>query len=366
MEEARTIAVLGGGNGAHAMAADLSIKGLSVNICEAPDYKDSFMTTLKKQEISLIDPWEQEKIAKLNMATTSFQEAIEGIKYIMMIVPAMGHIHFFNHIIPYLEDGQTVILWPGNYAGLLFANVLNKKGIKKNITFAEAHTLPWAARLVAPAKVQIFAEVWKLLLGVFPAKNTDQVINDMKDIYPVVPSENILAASLNNLNPIVHPIGSVLNAGWVDTLKDDFYFYKLGTTISISRVIKAVYEEVERVSNTIGVKMLAYPEEAFRSKSTIMAYYARAPINIEEVAAKVSGPTSMQHRYITEDVPYGLVPISRLARKFGVTVPVIDGVIDLAAIINQTNYRQEGRSLEELGIADLNIDELVQVLRNGF
>jgi opine dehydrogenase len=51
----KKIAVLGGGNGAHAMAADLTLKGLEVNMCEAPEFKEGFGVTLERQEISLID-----------------------------------------------------------------------------------------------------------------------------------------------------------------------------------------------------------------------------------------------------------------------------------------------------------------------
>ena len=53
----RRIAVLGGGNGAHTMAADLTLKGLAVNMCEAPEFKENFGVTLGRQEISLIDAW---------------------------------------------------------------------------------------------------------------------------------------------------------------------------------------------------------------------------------------------------------------------------------------------------------------------
>jgi len=74
----------------------------------------------------------------------------------------------------------------------------------------------------------------------------------------------------------------------------------------------------------------------------------------------------VKSRYITEDVPYGLVPIAKLARKFNVATPVIDAVIQLASVINQTNYMEEGMSLEELGIADLNQEELAKVLQEGF
>ena len=366
MTNARRIAVLGGGNGAHAMAADLTLKGYEVNICEAPEFKEAFSTTLERQAIELIDAWGERHTAKLSKATTNFAEALKGVSYIMMAVPAIGAKSFFNSIVPYLEDGQTIIKWSGNFSALLFANILKEKGIKKDITLAEAHTLPWGCRLVAPGTVQIMVWAVKLLLATLPAKNIDRVIDDVKNMYPVVAGENVLATSLNNLNPVVHPVGSVMNAGWIDAAGKDFYLYRDGNTLSISRGIKVVFEEVSKVAQAIGATMLEYPEEDFWQKSSIMSTYFRAAFDKEGAVAKISGPSSVKSRYITEDVPYGLVPIAKLARKFNVATPVIDSVIQFASVINQTNYHQEGMSLEELGIATLSKEELAKVLQEGF
>jgi opine dehydrogenase len=360
------IAVLGGGNGAHALAADLTLKGLEVNMCEAPEFKEGFITTLERREICLIDAQGEEKTIKLGMVTTDFEQAINGVDYIMMAIPATGHKHFFTSIIPYLKNGQTIVVWPGNYAALLFTNMLREEGIKKDITLAEGHTLPWGCRLEEPNIARIFIDAWKLLLAAFPSKNTARVVNDLKHLYPVVPGENVLATSLNNLNPIVHPVGTILNAGWIDTLGKDFYLYKQGTTLSIARVIKAVYEEVARTGEAIGIKLLEYPEESFWSKSTIMSVYFKAPGDTEGTVADIAGPPSMKDRYITEDVPYGLVPTAQLAHKFNVDIPIIDATIKLASVINQTDYYHEGRSLRELGIADLSQEELAKILREGF
>ena len=365
MTDQKTIAVLGGGNGAHAMAADLTLKGYEVNMCEAPEFKESISTTLERQAIDLIDVWGEKHTVKLNMVTTNFEEALKGVSYIMMAVPAIGTKSFFNSIMPYLEDGQTVIKWSGNFSALLFASMLKEKGVKKDITLAEGHTLPWGCRLVAPGTVQIMVKVIRLLLATLPAKNIDRVVNDVKNMYPVVAGENVLATTLNNLNPIVHPVGTVMNAGWIDTMGKDFYFYRDGNTLSISRGIKAVFEEVSKVANAIGVKMTEYPEEDFWKKSAIMATYTRASFDKEGAVAKISGPSSVKSRYITEDVPYGLVPIAELARKFNVATPLVDAVIELASVINQTDYREEGMSLEELGIADLSKEELQRVLETG-
>jgi opine dehydrogenase len=366
MTNAKRIAVLGGGNGAHTMAADLTMKGYEVNMCEAPEFKESIITTLERQAIDLIDAWGEKHTVKLHMVTTNFEEALKGVSYIMMAVPAIAMKSFFNSIMPYLEDGQTIIKWSGNFSALLFANMLKEKGIKKDVTLAEGHTLPWGCRLVAPSTVQIMVWVTRLLLATLPARNIDRVMNDVKKMYPVVAGENILGTSLNNLNPIVHPIGTVMNAGWVDTIGKDFYFYRDGNTLSISKGIKVIFEEVSRVASAIGIEMIEYPEEDFWKKSAIMSTYARASFDKEGAVAKISGPSSVKSRYITEDVPYGLVPIAKLARKFNVATPVIDSVINLASVINQENYWKKGLSLEELGIADLSKDKLVKVLEEGF
>lgn len=97
-----------------------------------------------------------------------------------------------------------------------------------------------------------------------------------------------------------------------------------------------------------------------------MSVYFKAPRDMEDTVADIAGPSSMKSRYITEDVPYGLVPTAQLARKFNVDIPIIDATINLASVINQTDYYQEGRSLRELGIADLNKEELAEILREGF
>jgi len=283
-----------------------------------------------------------------------------------MAVPAIGAESFFSSILPYLENGQTIIKWSANFSALSFAKTLKEKGINKDITLAEVHTLPWGCRLVAPGQVEIMVCAVKLLLATLPAKNVDKVINEVKNMYPVVAGENVLAPALNNLCPVVHPVGTIMNAGWIDTMGKDFYFYRDGNTLSISRGIKAVFEEVSRVANAIGVTMIEYPEEDFWKKSAIMSTYFRASFDKEGAVARISGPSSVQSRYITEDIPYGLVLIAKLARKFNVSTPVIDSVIQLASVINQTNYYQEGMSLEDLGIADLSKEELQKVLQDGF
>jgi opine dehydrogenase len=365
-KQMKKIAVLGGGNGAHAIAADLARRGFQVRICEAPEYEASFSTTLERQGVTLIDVWGETKFVQFDLATTDFGKAVDEANCIMFVLPAMGHERFLSGVMPYLRDGQILIIWAANYTALRFAKMLHDSGKGNKVTLAEVHTFPWGCRMVENGAVRLFVEAWKLLVATLPISELEKVISALRDIYPVTGAENVLSTSMNNLNPIVHPVGSVLNAGWIDTLGEGFRFYGHGTTLSVARGIKAVYQEVRAVGSACGVRMVEYPEEAFYSKSTIMAYYCKAPFDKEGLVAQISGPSSMRERYIVEDTAYGLVPVALLARQFGVDTPIINAVIELTSVINEANYWQQGRSLEELGIAGISAEQLKKVLERGF
>lgn len=361
----KKVAVLGGGNGAHTMAADLALKGLEVNLCESPLFAKNFECTLERQVIDLIDMQGVEVTANLHLVTTDFEAALQGVDYIMMAMSTNGHEHFFDAILPYLTDGQTIVTWPGYFSSLLFARKLSERRIRKQITLAESHTFPFACRLVGPSKVQVFLEGWRILVSSFPARNRHKVIEDLRQVYPVVPCENVLGTSLNDPNPIVHTIIMVLNAVSVERWKD-FHFYRDGVTLPVARAIKAIYEEVALVAQAAGVEALEYPEESFWTRSGIMSVYFRTPFDKEAAAASIDGPHSLRHRFISEDVPFGLVPIALLARKFRVKVPVIDATITLSSVLNDTDYLQTGRSLKDLGLDELADDQISHFLENGY
>jgi opine dehydrogenase len=63
-------------------------------------------------------------------------------------------------------------------------------------------------------------------------------------------------------------------------------------------------------------------------------------------------------RYLTEDVPCGLVPISELGRAAGVPTPTIDGLIAVVSAMIGRDLRAEGRTLARLGLADKNAAQI--------
>ena len=80
--------------------------------------------------------------------------------------------------------------------------------------------------------------------------------------------------------------------------------------------------------------------------------------NTSPVFSKIKGPTTIDSRYIVEDISNGLVLYSSLGKAVGVPTPASDAIITLGGILLQRDFMQQGVTLDVLGLNGLNADEL--------
>jgi opine dehydrogenase len=77
------------------------------------------------------------------------------------------------------------------------------------------------------------------------------------------------------------------------------------------------------------------------------------------------GPFDVKTRYITEDVPTGMVLIASIGRLFGIPTPTFDATIQICSVMNEVDYWKSGRTLQWLGLANLSLDQLKRYLYEG-
>jgi opine dehydrogenase len=82
--------------------------------------------------------------------------------------------------------------------------------------------------------------------------------------------------------------------------------------------------------------------------------------NTKPYADPIGGkaPSTLKFRYITEDVPYALVPISSLGDQLKVPTPTIDGIISLASALNGEDYWTKGNDVKKLGIKGMTAKQI--------
>ena len=356
------IAVLGGGHGAHAMAADLTLAGYEIRLCEHPRFAESerFKPTLEAGRIEL-GGIGRSGDASPALITTDFAAALDGARLVNLAIPAFGHALFFEAMAPHLTSDQIVVVWAGDFGSLHLAQVLKASAPEHTPTIFEASTLPYGARLAGPAKVDILLMANRVLVAALPATETVKWLDDMREIYPMLqPAEHVLQAAFANPNPIVHPPGSLLNVGRIEHTGGDYYMYGEGMTPAVLRVIHQIFRESSAVAEKLGFTIPGYPEDDFAKPASIMGEVFEREDDKYAVIAGIRGPTSLQDRYITEDLPYGLIPVAELGDRVGVETPTIDAILQIGSLVCERDFRGEGRDLEALGLAHL---EPAQIIR---
>ena len=365
----QTIAVLGAGNGGCAVAADLSLRNYEVRLFSRSE--KTLAPVLSRGGIEILEDGKID-FARPRRTTTNLAEAVVGADLIVVAAPSIAHEYLAKALAPCVAEGQRILLNPGHTGGSLhFAHFLSSSGAKASARVCETVTLTYICRMPQPARVEIYRRTAHLRCAAFPARETAGLVGHIQKVFPnIVPAENVLETGFSNINAIMHPAGMLGNAGWIEKSRGDFLFYREGVTPAVASWIGKVDEERLKIVEQLGLKPLSFIDIFHRAGLT--SDEARASgsvyraINESGPNRTIKSPPTLDHRYINEDVGYGLVPMAEIGRMVGIETPVMDAFILLASIANQTDYRREGLTLDKMGLGGRSADELRDIVQNGF
>ena len=357
------IAVLGGGHGGYAAAADLTLRGYEVCLFT---FSAARVETLHNNDnvISYTGVW-GEGSCRVAHVSNSMEEAVSGADLVVMNVPGTGHERYLNAMKPYLRGNTVLYMNPGHTGGALRAAHILGRG-----RIAEANTLSYIARKTSETSVHISSSDKPVTVGVFPAKDTEAVLEVIRKAYPyVVAGRDVLESSLCNINAMFHPPGVVLNAGWIEHTGGDFRFYYDGVTPAIGKVIRMVDEERLAVAKAYGLALDNFCTVLYNAGSTTKeAAEANDPYKAcqESEANKfIKAPPSLDHRYMHEDIGSGLLPIAELGRLAGVPTPITDAHVSLSEAMMGRDYHAEGVNLEKMGLEGKTIEQVLDYVTRG-
>jgi opine dehydrogenase len=223
---------------------------------------------------------------------------------------------------------------------------------------AEAQTLLYASRVTNPAQVHIFGIKNSVPLAALPAYQTVDVLPVIRKALPqFVPGDNILKTSLDNIGAVFHPAITILNAARIEDTHGDFEYYVEGVTPAIAGVLEAIDRERVAVASALGIRANTAREWLY------LAYDAAGKTLIDAMRANpgyrgIQAPGTVQHRYLTEDVPASLVPIASIGEMLGVPTPTIRSMITLASAMHGVDYWTQGRTVDRLGIRGMSVKDI--------
>ena len=354
------VAVLGGGHGCYAAAADLAEQGHETRLWRRDTV--AFQPVLESQSITLTD-LRGSRSVRIAKATTDIGATVRGAELILMPTPATAQADIARAIAPHVTDGQVVFLAPGSFGSYAMAKAVRDAGSRAEVTFAETGTLPYLTRKHAPAVVAITMRAKRLPAGAFPALRGAHAFGVIRAAYPCIePIEDALSGALMNAGPVIHPPLILMNAGPLEHFAQ-WDIHKEGTQPAIRRVTDALDDERIAVREALGYRPYHFPLRDHYTTDRWM--YGDAHERLTESGDWRERIDLMTHRYMREDVVYGLAFLVSVARWAGVEAPVAGGLLAVAGGVLGEDLRRGPRTLESLGLADLSREAMTRLLQEG-
>lgn len=354
------IAVLGGGNGSHAAAADLAEQGHEVRFWRRD--ATAFAPVLASGRLTLKD-FKGRREVGLALATTDLAAAVRGAQLLVLPAPAFAQVDVARQLASCAESGQVVFLPPGTFGSYVMARVMHDAGSRAEVAFAETGTLPYLTRKHGPAEVAITIRATRLPTGVFPSKDSERVMKVVAGAYPSVePIENALSGALMNAGPIIHPPLILMNAGPLQHF-DKWDIHNEGTQVAIRKVTDRLDAERVAVREALGYGGYHFPLRDHYESDRWM--YGNAHDKLVDSGDWREKIDLTSHRYMREDVEYGLAFLVSVARWAGVPAPVAEGLLAMGGAVCGTDFTRGPRTLHALGLDTLDKAGLGRLLKDG-
>ena len=275
-------------------------------------------------------------VFKNDFINEDLQKALGRSDLVFICVPANEHKGLAQSIIEKKPESKmpSIILVPGRVFGALnFTEYLS-------ISVLEADTVPYAARYDGKGLVSLLAQKNRVLYS-----STDiSLLNSVEKKMPAFFKEifckdyNYQKVTMSNVGLVLHCTPLIFNSGLIYN-PQDFLFYKELISEEIAFYMQKIDDERIRVSKELGLSVKSVPnwlKEQYGSKNNSNIYNA---LHTTEAYLKISSPKSLNHRYLNEDLVYGLVPIEGLAMNLGLEVPYITHLINTACMLLNSDLR---------------------------
>lgn len=340
------ITVVGCGSTGMATAAWLTGRGCAVTLCDTPQQAEDFAAIRRQGGIYLEGAPAGENPFLPAVLTNNFEEAVLGAAVVLVCVSAQRHPEIAAALAPCLARGQAVLLVPGNMGAVLFRHRLEEQK-KGGVAVAEMCGNLWACRRTGPGRVLVALPFSPRYVAAYPAGDTAAVLSALEGILEAKAAANIIETTLNSPNIISHVAGSILNAVQIERKREEFALFMDGLSESYITCTNRVEQERNALLSRMGLRVLSEPCEGLHR-----ALMGGTPPGLAHFKG-LKGPSSFSHRYVAEDAACGLALLVSLAERFATPCLFTKSCLVIAGAINQTDYIQTGRTVENLGIHEM-------------
>jgi opine dehydrogenase len=359
-----TVAIIGAGIGGVYLTAMLGLLGCKLRLHDIDAAKLADLGKAGGVEV------EGHGFAPLALATPELKPAVSGADIIIIVTGGNFQENVARGLAPLLVDGQLILLIQGNTGGaLVVRRALDAAGCTAKVDVAEMDNYPYSCWRLEPARIRPIVTKKGLQIATLPARRIEAVFPRLAPLFPTaVAAPSIISTSFMNANAMLHVANAVANAANIDR-GGNYKFYAEGVTPLVARLYEAINAERVAVAASYGATVPTLAEWFALTYgvrgATLVESCQQLTYNSDGPYQATGTPKSFEHKYISEDVPVGLMPMSAFGRAAGVPTPAIDALIEISKQMSGKTFA-DGRTLERMGLAGMEKAQISRVVADGF
>ncbi len=328
--------IIGGGSTGHAVAAYLSSKGGECVLNTRDAIKADIINSSGITAEGAING-----NFKVN-ATTNIVEAVAGSELIIVMTTANAHREVACRLKPLLTQNQKILIFNSNWGALEFKQVLGLDIQLKNLTVAETGAQLFMSSSKEPGHVNIGMKI-KISVSATEPEKTQPLLDEINEYFPqFTKASSIIETTMSTTNPVIHVPITLLNAARIENAQQFLFYGEGASRTAVDLVTKLDIERIA-VAKSLGCEIVDVLT-GINSFWEIKHDNLFDALTKNEIYVKGMGPTSLNHRYLSEDVPFGIAPIAKIGKLIGIETPYTDALLNILRCLFGTELVDGGIS----------------------
>jgi opine dehydrogenase len=292
-------------------------------------------------------------------------ELVAGAEALVIALPAYGHKTVLDAIAPYVTQEQTVIFSShASFGALYLSRLLAERGIVA--TIVAWGTTAVSGRQRSPTSVNVNTVRKQVDIATVPASRSTAGLAVCKDLFGdrFLDRGSLMAIALSNLNPQNHMGIALGNMTRME--RGESWSQGQNVTPNVGRLLEELDQERIAIASKLGLDVRNIFQHFHLSFHVPVSSISQMNQEMHDAGNGGSGPTTADSRYVTEDVPFGLVMTAKIGRLAGYPAELHEAGVRIFSAMYGRDFTAENDLLNALDLDAMSLEELKDLCQNGF
>ncbi len=292
------------------------------------------------------------------------EELAHWADVILLALPAYGHKSVMDALAPHVQENHTILISShASFGALYLSKLLSARGVSPSI-------VAWGTTATTGRqdanRVMVNTIRAKIDIATIPHSDSAKALSISRRLFGerFVERDGLLAIALSNLNPQNHMGIALGNMTRME--QGETWSQGQNVTPNVGRLLEALDEERLAIADRLGLSVRTIFEHFHLSFHVPVASISGMNQEMHAAGRGGTGPATADSRYVTEDVPYGLLPTVKLGELTGQTATLHQAGIDIFSAMYGIDFEQANDLLPALDLPAISLAQLKKLAKQSF